>query len=138
MNKYEAYELFLMYYPGKERTITDQINIGDNEYMFYINDGRRVRFDAVEHTMSYIKYKDNLTYEELDTIWINEFSRKLKKKLKLNRFTQKDFANEIGVTERTIHNYINGKSIPDYLILRRIARILDCTIEDLTNFDYLL
>lgn len=138
LTEYEVLELFLLYYPTNKENIIDQKNIGDGEYMFYIDDGSKVRFDIIKRSMAYIKPRTNLTIDDIDTIWLKEFSRKLKRKLKLRRMTQKDFAQSIGVTYRSVYNYVYGKTVPDYLILRKMSRVLECDIEELTNFDYLL
>ena len=138
MSDYEVRELFLLYYPTKDENIIDQIYIGDDEYMFYIDDGSRVRFDNEHHTFTYIRPRNESMNNDADEIWTKEFSRKLKRKLTMVRMTQRDFAREIGVTERTVHRYLKGSCVPEFLTLRKMARVLDCSIDELTNFDYLL
>lgn len=138
MNEYEALEMFLMNYRSiREENVIRQIDISDDEYMFLIDDGSRVRFDITNYALTYIKPRVDLTEQDLDDIWKKEFARKLKKKLRNSGITQKEFAQQLGVTDRTVYRYLNQLTLPDYITIRKIARILGCTFEELTNFDYL-
>lgn len=49
--------------------------------------------------------------------------------------TQKDLAGTIGVSDFTYRNWISGRSRPalDFSQMKRICRVLDCTIDDLPD-----
>lgn len=137
MTEQEIRDLFLHYYPAKEENIADQVYIGDHDYIFFIDDGSRVRFDCSNRDMTYIKPIDILTTEEMDTIWTKEFARKLSKKLRTKHITQKQLAEAIGVTDRSIRNYLYKRSVPDYLTLRKMAEVFECSISELSDFSYM-
>ena len=54
------------------------------------------------------------------------------KRLKKN-LTQSEFANILGVTERTVSNWENGKNLPDLSLYNDICKILNITTNELIN-----
>lgn len=55
------------------------------------------------------------------------------KKRKEKNLTQQELAEKVGVTNRTIINWENGKNIPDYSLLIPLCEILEITIDELIN-----
>lgn len=64
------------------------------------------------------------------------FGDNLKKARKIKGFTQKDLAKIIGVKRSTIAGYETKNQEPSYQILKKIARVLDCSIDALLASDY--
>lgn len=52
------------------------------------------------------------------------------KRLKLN-IEQADLAKFIGVTQSTISRYERGERLPNLNIAKRLAAVLNCTVDDL-------
>lgn len=52
------------------------------------------------------------------------------KRLKLN-IEQADLAKIIGVTQSTISRYERGERLPNLNIAKRLAAVLNCTVDDL-------
>lgn len=52
---------------------------------------------------------------------------------KTNNLKQKDLAFKVGVKTNTISQYELGKRNPNPDILKKIAKALNCTIDDLLN-----
>lgn len=127
---------FKLYYPIKNIEIINQVYIGDFETVFTLSVGRKVLFD--ELACAFMEIRPNTTGILLDEDWRKEFKRKIRKKISLSRKTQKVIADELGISENTLSNYANGKSIPDARIINRMARCFKCSADELTNFDYLL
>lgn len=48
--------------------------------------------------------------------------------------TQKEFGKAIGVTQATVSAWELGRNEPDYKVLRKIAQMLDCSIEYLMGY----
>ena len=55
------------------------------------------------------------------------------KKRKEGKITQKEFAEKLGVTDKTVSRWENGHYMPDITFLQDIATILDVTISELLN-----
>lgn len=59
---------------------------------------------------------------------IGKFITKLRKEKKL---TQQELANKLGVTDRAISHWENGRRLPDYSLLRDLCDILSVSINEL-------
>ena len=55
----------------------------------------------------------------------------LKKYRKLLKLRQEDLANDLGVTRQTINAIENGRNDPSLELGLRLAKLLNCRIEDL-------
>lgn len=67
-----------------------------------------------------------------DEIMRREFGRRLKTLLELRGMTQNELSEETGISQVSISKYLNGKSDPSLLNVLKIARALDCSLDDLT------
>ena len=45
--------------------------------------------------------------------------------------SQQELANKIGVTSAAVCQYETGKRTPSVELLKKIAKVLDCSVEDL-------
>lgn len=132
-----VYRMFSLYCPNYSDFVYDQEYLGDFETLFFLEDGDKILFDELNKKWKLISPSPDKT-ELTDDEWIAEFSRKLKKKLSLKHMTQKELGELIGVSTFAVSRYVNGIQTPPILILRKIASVLNCSVEELINFDYLL
>ena len=64
--------------------------------------------------------------------WRKEFGRRSRRIAHLNKdYNQRELAEASGITEATISRYYNGLRSPTSENLIKIARVLDCTIDEL-------
>ncbi len=131
------YRMFSLYCPNYADLAYKQKYLGDFETLFFLKDGDKILFDELNKKWKLISTSPDKT-ELTDDEWVAEFSRKLKKKLSLKHVLQKDLAKALNVSTFAVNRYVNGTQTPPILILRKIAGILGCSVEELTNFDYLL
>lgn len=66
----------------------------------------------------------------MDQEKIGEFIKELRKE---NNMTQEQLAEKMGVTDKSISRWENGKTMPDISMLRILANELNCTIPELLN-----
>ena len=66
--------------------------------------------------------------------WLDIFGDNLVDMLKEARMTQRDLADDSGLSEATISAYINKKKIPGLKAIINIADALHCTIDELIDF----
>lgn len=59
-----------------------------------------------------------------------DFSTILQNKMKEKNITKAELARAIDVTDTSISRYIKGAAKPRPLLLGRIARVLECSVED--------
>lgn len=65
---------------------------------------------------------------------IGKFIAKVRKEKKL---TQKELAEKLGITDRAISKWENGKSMPDLSLLKPLCDILEITINELLSGEYI-
>ena len=73
--------------------------------------------------------KEIYNYDEL----LKKFSRNFKKERKRLGLRQKDLAEKIGVTVKTIQNYEKGLTLPSLKLMEKIALVFDVSLEKFTN-----
>ena len=59
---------------------------------------------------------------------IGKFIAELRKEKKL---TQQDLADKLGVTDRAVSHWENGRRLPDYSLLKDISKELNISINEL-------
>lgn len=66
-----------------------------------------------------------------------DFGNRLKDLREHSGFKQGQFADEIGITRMSMSNYESGKHCPDVIVLKRIAELLNCSVDYLIGLtDY--
>ena len=66
--------------------------------------------------------------------WLDIFSTNLKEIMEEQGYTQRDLANDIGVSESAISNYAKGTKIPGIKVLINMAYEFDISLDDLMDF----
>lgn len=99
---------------------------GKMEMIVETTDGCIYLYCLLHHTLTLIS-RGEPTDEDRKRI----FGQKLSKMIWLNGMNQYDFARELGVSNMTISNYVNGKSVPTFILVQRMMRILNCNENDL-------
>lgn len=110
-----------------------------DRYSVYINldDGRTLLYDNFMNELKTVKRFDDdseLTEEE----WKKGFSNLLAERLKRSGINQYELARKIGVSTTMVNHYVNGRNIPSVYMLRRISRVLECSMDDLYPREYVV
>lgn len=66
--------------------------------------------------------------------WLDIFAHNLVDMLQDARMTQRELADETGLSEGTISAYINGRKMPGIRAIVNIGYALDCDLNDLIDF----
>lgn len=66
--------------------------------------------------------------------WLEMFGKNLKRIMKDSWVSQKELADAIGVSEATLSNYVNGRSMPTARSILNISYELSCDSSDLIDF----
>lgn len=62
---------------------------------------------------------------------MNEFGRNLKERLDILGMSTSSLAKSINQTPQSISHYIYGVRTPDIYVVRKIAKVLDCSTDEL-------
>lgn len=54
---------------------------------------------------------------------------------KVNHLSQEELADKIGVSRQTLSKYETGEALPDIEKCKKLARVLDVTLDDLVNYE---
>lgn len=119
-----------------EDEIASQTKISPTETIFELMDGTRILYDMINDVTIKLGYPelDHVT----DEMWKKEFSRRLKKMTAIKGYYMRDLADRLEISENTMSRYVTGKIIPNGYLIKRMSEELGCSVEYLTNFDYLL
>ena len=100
------------------------------ELVVILSDGTNVIYDDVEKTIMTIPQDRNLTESE----FIREFSRRLRKFMWRNGFTQTELSEITGISQSQISLYVSGKMMPSFYKADVLAKALDCSVDELRYF----
>lgn len=121
-------ENFKSYFPSVEKHATSYRKLGDFELVVYCDDGDRLIYDDFDKSIRSLPPSDDVMTEE---IWRREFGLKLRKLIARKGVTQLELANMVGISQTMLSNYINGRCMPGFYIVDKLARALECSIDDL-------
>lgn len=129
---YESmYDEYKTFFPSYAKDTVSYKPCGKSAITVLLSDKSEFIYDAMDNALFHDKTgQDNETDEDY-------IKRKIHKRLKFfmsnRRCTQEELCERTGLTQATISRYITGKAIPSVLNLYKIAKALDCKIEDIIN-----
>ena len=125
---------FKLRYPSSVEEAIDIQQRGPTELVATMVDGSIAIYD--DSTESIRIERNTLESDpHTDEEWNHEFSGRLLAAIRSRGWTQKDLAEELGVSQPTIASYLNGRTLPNIRIMSRIAHILRYTVSDLIDFE---
>lgn len=133
------YEKFLEYILkcdpfAKEIDISKIIEINEWDLLIVFKDGRRFIVDR------FTGYQRNLFYNSLDELTEEqerrEFGRALRRMMQRKCVSQEELANRINTSQTMISHYMTGRCIPNMIMGRKIAKVLNCSLDELFYIDY--
>ena len=118
----------------KEEDLAQVVEVNEWDVLIYLKDGRKYIYDR------FTKYHRQIFYDDVSEI-PEELERKrfalsLQEIMERKRITQEELAERIGVSRMMVSNYIKGRSIPNYSVVVRMAKTLNCSTEDFRYDDY--
>ena len=125
---HDILENFKLYFPSMDKIATSYHRSGEFELTVYCDNGDRFIYDDFDKSIrSLPSTNDDITEE----IWKREFRYRLRKRMAQKGITQLELANMVGTSQTMLSNYINGRCMPGFYIVDKIAKALDCSIDDL-------
>lgn len=109
-----------------EQDIVSYKAISSYDLLVEFKNGERILYDTFANAQRYIEYNKELTDEEE----LYEFKIRLRKIMKHKFIGQTELAKRVGISQAMISKYMKGDSIPNAIMLKKLARALDCSVED--------
>ena len=124
---YRWYSMYCKEYA--KRTVDCEVNPRTGFLIAILDDGSHVEFDICDKTARYIPndYADSLD----DEYYKNEFSYKLRYIMRCRCISREKLSEMTGISYGQISKYINGQTEPSIYKVMKIARALDCSLDDL-------
>lgn len=98
------------------------------ELIAKLRDGRVIAYEEDNNTIRELpRDRDNLTEEE----WRKEFGRRLKRIMWMKSVSQTELSERSGIGQTLISRYISGKANPSFYNVSKIARVLNCSIDEI-------
>lgn len=99
------------------------------EILIRLKNGNMVAYDDLEHTIRRLpKDSRKITEEESR----NELGYRLYRMMRVKGVTQKELSEKTGISQSSISHYITGKKTPSFYNIDKIAKALDCPIDEFT------
>lgn len=128
----DIYRHFEMMFPEIAMLVAEWEDYGYLEVRLTLDDGSQFVYDRTSATLRPIEYSEN--GELTQTVFCREFGIRLRNAMLSLGIGQEELACITGINQSTLSRYINGKTLPDILKIRKIAKVLGCDISYLTEF----
>ena len=118
-----------MYFPSISENMESYEYDGGYGIIIKSIDGKELYYDDLNNSIRYLPIdKDSLTEDE----YRNEFGYRVRTMMARRGITQLMLSEITKIGQAQLSRYINGKTTPSNYIVRKIARALDCTIDELS------
>lgn len=99
-----------------------------NELIILLRDGEVWSYEDTDNSIHHLPNDcNNMSDDEYKC----EFGRRLKKMMRRKHISQDELTERTGITQCMISRYMNGRSIPTFINVDKIARALNCSVDDL-------
>ena len=129
------FENFRMYYLSECKGAVDWYPSGPTEITVKFSDGSRLIYEDVNKTVRWIHDLYKRPLERTETEWKQDFSRRLKRIIRMRSMTQLELSARSGIPAPTISLYTTGRSVPSLYAASKLAAALDCSINELMDFE---
>lgn len=127
----EAIRGLRLYFPDLAEAAVDYEMTPYGELIITLKDDTRYAYDDYKNSITRLATNGHeLTEQE----YRREFARRLRKIMLNRRMTQRDLSEAIGISEVQLSLYLNGKQTPTVYRVSRIAKALDCTLDELSCY----
>lgn len=118
----------------KKEDVIEIKELNDWDILITFEDGNKVLFDR------FTGYHKNIFYNDINELTERqekkEFAYRLRSLMGRKWITQEQLARDINVTQAMISRYVRGEAFPNALTLRKIAKALNCSMDDFFYKDY--
>ena len=132
-NKRDSYDLhlfhnFQVYFPRIADQVVCWYKDGIDTLFVRLDNGRALQFDDSNQAIRYLPEDPvNLSEEECRS----EFGKRLQKVMVFRGVTQEELSSRTGIHRTLISQYMNGKHTPSFYVVDKIAKALNCSIDEL-------
>lgn len=124
------YENFKLCFPNLAEKVVKYKETDKLEIIIELDDGRTAIYDDLNDTIRYLPVnREEMTDEDYD----REFGIRLFRLMLRSGMNQPALSSKTGITQSTLSAYINGKASPTIRTAIKIAKALDCSVDELVH-----
>jgi DNA-binding XRE family transcriptional regulator len=119
---------FKLQFPNVAANTMSYENYNDTELIAYLEDGSIILYDDLNGTIRNLPQDSN---DMTEGEFLFDFSIRLRKMIDVRGIPQNELAEQAGISPLTLSRYVNGRTTPNLYIADRIAKALDCSLDEL-------
>lgn len=117
-----------MYFPSIAKSAVDIIQTSDYDLLIRMNDGASICYDDIHNTIRTLPEDcNNLTEDQCRT----EFGVRLRQMMSRKGISEVELSEAAGISNVQLSRYISGKTSPSFYNVDKIAKALDCSVDEL-------
>lgn len=120
-----------MYFPSIVANAVEFIEAGYSELVIKLRDGTSILYDDMDNSIRNLPIDSN---NMTDIQCRREFGIRLQKIMYLKGVTQEELSRTTGISQTMISLYITGKNNPTFCKVDKIAKALNCSMDDFRYF----
>lgn len=131
---------YKLWYPSfYDRTVDISIT-GYHMLLAVLDNGNKVEFSLLDNGLRDVTHIYNVETDDdmCEEEWRKRFGDRLKTLIRDRSFNHETMSELLGISRVMLSRYINGKATPSSYAINRIARVLNCDVRDLVDFNYIL
>ena len=98
-----------------------------NELIVTFKDGSKILYNDFENTVRYLPAdSSNMSEKQFK----KEFGYRVKRIMLEKGITQEELSEKTGIAQETLSRYICGKNVPSFYKIDKIAKALDCSVDE--------
>ena len=117
------------------KRITRCWEYGDMDLIIELDNKRLMFYEFGTTIFREIRLLDGSS-EPTEDQWKKTFGYNLSEMMWRGKFSRNELAEAVGLSEAILSKYVNGKAIPRFHIVERLARTLNCSVNDFLPKDF--
>lgn len=128
----EMFKSFRLHFPRLSESAYEYYQDGPHTLVVRCKNGKAYWFDELNHSIRVLPNSS----EDLDKDeFAIEFSKRVGKMLEARSMSQSDLAEKMNLGRSQLSRYLNGRSMPSFYMADRIAKALNCSLDELRYHD---
>ena len=125
-----VYDEFSFNFPSIARQATSYHHISDIELIIKLENGEVFSYENINKSLRILPDSSSLTEEECR----REFAIRLKLMMTVKGMNQNALSEATGIQQYLISDYTKGKRLPGFYNLDKIAKALNCSLDELRYY----
>lgn len=122
------YDNFKVHYSYLIEEVKDYEELNSGELLIHFKNGDKALYNPFEDWCRKLP-KDSRSMTENECI--AEFSARLRNMMRKRGCNQQQLSVRTGVSQPSISNYVTGRRMPSFYIIDKIAKVLNCSVDEL-------